>query len=123
MKCYCHPDVDALAICKSCCRALCRDCVTEVGLSCSCRGRCEADVATLNDLVERSRTAYQKNGAMTARAAIFVTLMGTLFTVLGVADVVGGVASEWSYAQVLMGILFGGWGVSLFASAKRMTQK
>ncbi len=60
---------------------------------------------------------------MTARAAIFVTLMGTLFTVLGVADVVGGVASEWSYAQVLMGILFGGWGVSLFASAKRMTQK
>ncbi|MGA2248287.1 MAG: B-box zinc finger protein [Verrucomicrobiota bacterium] len=30
MKCFNHPSVDAVALCKSCSRALCRECVGEV---------------------------------------------------------------------------------------------
>ena len=70
MKCYYHQTVDAVALCKSCSRALCAECISEVGLSCSCRNRCEADVATLNDLVQRGRSAYQKASANQFRSAL-----------------------------------------------------
>lgn len=60
MKCFNHASVDAVSVCKSCGRGLCRDSIAEVGLSCSCKGDCEQVVATMNDLVARGRTAYQK---------------------------------------------------------------
>ena len=123
MKCFYHPTVDAVATCKSCCRALCRDCIAEVGLSCSCRGRCESDVATLNALIERGRTAYQKTSANYLRSGIFVTLLGMMFLLLGVCGVISPQPSEWSYFLLFMGIIFAGWGVSQFVSAKRMSQK
>jgi len=64
----------------ACCgRAICRDCTAEVGLSCSCKGRCESVVATMNDLVERGRTAYQKTRTLQLRNAIFVILLGIVF--------------------------------------------
>lgn len=123
MKCYYHPTVDAVATCKSCCRALCRDCIGEVGLSCSCRGRCEADVATLNDLVERGRTAYQKTSATYFRSGIFIMMLGTIITVLGVVGVKSTERSELSYLLLFMGLIFFAWGVSHFVSSRRMSQK
>jgi hypothetical protein len=123
MKCYYHPSIDAVANCKSCCRALCRDCIAEVGLSCSCRGRCEPDVATLNELVERGRTAYQKTSATYFRSGIFVTLVGAIFAILGVVTFANSERSEGSYFLLFMGIIFIGWGVSHFVSARKMSQK
>lgn len=123
MKCYNHPAVDAVATCKSCARGLCRECIAEVGLSCSCRGRCEADVATLNDLVARAHTAYQKTSATYFRSGIFTTLLGTIFALLGVAGVSSRERSEWSFFMLFMGIIFIGWGVSHFVSARKMRQK
>lgn len=123
MKCYYHPTVDAVATCKSCCRALCRDCIAEVGLSCSCRGRCEADVSTLNDLVERGRTAYQKTSANYFRSGVFVTMLGVIFLSLGVVGVTSSESSEWSYFFLFVGLIFSGWDVSHFVSARKMRQK
>jgi hypothetical protein len=123
MKCYNHPTVDAVANCKSCARGLCRECIAEVGLSCSCRSRCEADVATLNDLVERGRTAYQKTSATYFRSGIFITLLGAIFGLLGVVGVTNSERSEWSFFLLFMGIIFAAWGVSHFVSARRMSQK
>jgi hypothetical protein len=123
MKCFNHSTVDAVALCKSCSRALCRDCIAEVGLSCSCRNRCETDVATLNDLVERGRTAYQKTSATYFRSGIFTCLMGAVFALLGAAGLMSGIGSEMGYFFLVMGLLFIGWGVSHFVSAKKMRQK
>ena len=123
MKCFYHPTVDAVATCKSCCRALCRDCIAEVGLSCSCRSRCEADVATLNELIERGRTAYQKTSATYFRSGIFVSLLGMIFVLLGAVGVSSSEHSEWSYFLLFIGIVFTGWGISHFVSAKRMSQR
>jgi len=96
MKCYNHPNVDAVASCKSCARGLCHECIAEVGLSCSCRGRCEADVATLNDLVERGRTAYQKASATYFRSGVFITMLGAVFELLGTVGVASSKRPEWS---------------------------
>ena len=123
MKCYYHPTVDAVATCKSCCRALCRDCIAEVGLSCSCRGRCEGDVAVLNELLERGRTAYQKTSATYFRSGIFVTLLGAVFLLLGLVGFTSGEYSEWTYVLMFIAIIFVGWGISHFVSARRMRQK
>ena len=123
MKCYYHPTVDAVATCKSCCRALCRDCIDEVGLSCSCRGRCEGDVAVLNELLERGRTAYQKTSATYFRSGIFVTLLGAVFLLLGLVGFTSGEYSEWTYVLMFIAIIFVGWGISHFVSARRMRQK
>lgn len=123
MKCFNHPTVDAVASCKSCCRGLCRDCIAEVGRSCSCRNRCEEDVAALNDLFERGRTVYQKTSAAYFRSGIFISLLGVLFLFLGIFSMAGENHTGWSYFLLFVGIVFAGWGLSFFVSAYKMNQK
>lgn len=123
MNCFYHQTVGAIALCKSCSRALCSGCIAEVGLSCSCRNRCEADVATLNDLAARGRTAYQKTSATHFRAGLFNFLIGSVFVLLGGVGVSKGTDGEWGYFFLLMGILFAGFGVSSLVSAKKWRQK
>lgn len=53
MKCFNYSEIDAVAICKSCGRGLCPQCVMEVGPSCSGKDRCEANVASMNELIQR----------------------------------------------------------------------
>jgi hypothetical protein len=123
MKCFYHPTIDAVALCKSCSRALCHECIAEVGLGCSCRNRCEADVATLNDLVERGRTAYQKTSATYFRTGLFTFLLGCVFFLLGAFGATRGAGGEWGYFFLVTGALFLGWGISYFVSARRAKQK
>lgn len=123
MKCFYHRGVDAVASCKACYRALCPDCIAEVGLSCSCRNRCEADVATLNELVERARTAYHKTSAAYFWSGLFTFLLGIPFLIFGLFAVSSGPRGQWGYLLLVIGILFAGWGVSQFVSARRMNRK
>lgn len=80
-------------------------------------------MATLNDLVERGRTAYQKTSATYFRSGLFTLLLGVPFLILGSVGVSSGTGGEWGYFLLVMGILFIGWGVSHFVSARRMSQK
>jgi hypothetical protein len=123
MKCYTHRDIEAVAVCRSCGRALCRECVTEVGLSCSCKGRCESVVAAMNELVERGRTAYQKTSVLQHRNGVFIILLGVAFLALGVIDLSRGEASEWTYFVFAAGVLFAGMGVSSLIAARRFREK
>ena len=123
MKCFNHSTVEAVAVCRSCGRALCHDCIAEVGLSCSCKGRCESVVATTNDLVERGRTAYQKTSTLQLRNGIFVILFGVVFVSLAVFRFSVGDASEWTYFFLAAGVLFAGMGVASLISARRFRQK
>jgi hypothetical protein len=45
MKCFNHRELDAIAVCKHCGRALCAGCVVESSGMSACKGRCEAGVA------------------------------------------------------------------------------
>ena len=123
MKCFYHPSSDAVAICKSCNRGLCPGCVVEVGLGSSCRNRCEVDVAILNELVQRGRTAYKKTSASYLRSGIFMMLIGSTFLVIGVRGLVEGVGGMAVYFPLSGGFLFGCWGVSYLFSARQINQK
>jgi len=120
MKCYNHPEIDAVGLCKSCGRGLCHECVSEVGTSISCKSRCESDVAAINELLQRGRTAYQKASGTFIRSGIFILLLGAVFLIIGV---VSSIASQPNYFLILMGLLFVSWGISQFFTARRYKQK
>jgi hypothetical protein len=71
MRCFYHRDLDAVATCKNCGRGLCDVCGVDVGNGLACRERCEAEVRSLNRIVERNKTAYEKTSAAYLKIAIF----------------------------------------------------
>ncbi len=120
MKCYNHPEIDAVALCKSCARGLCHECISEVGTSISCKNRCEADVAAVSELLQRGRTAYQKTSNTYLRSGIFILLLGAVFLLIGI---VSSVNSQPNYFLIITGALFVCWGISCLFSARRIGQK
>ena len=84
MKCFNHNGVDAVAICKSCNKALCHSCGIDVGNGIACEGGCEGEVRALNDQIRRNRTASQKTGYAYQRNALVCALIALVFVYLSV---------------------------------------
>ncbi|MEZ5406061.1 MAG: hypothetical protein R3F23_07795 [Verrucomicrobiia bacterium] len=83
MNCYYHPNTPAIALCKSCNRALCFECAVDVPPGTACKNRCEKDVATLNEIIQRNKTAYQKTGYAYKRNGLALLILAFIFLVLG----------------------------------------
>lgn len=119
MRCYYHPDVEAIALCKSCSRALCHNCAVDVPPGTACADRCEEEVQSLNLVLERSKTGYQKASAAYRRSSIGTWMMGTLMILFGVA-------AHFSDRKVIgvplmtMGGVFLFWGYLTYKSGKQM---
>jgi len=54
MKCFYHPQADAVGTCKHCHRGICSGCASERSGGLACRGRCEAMVDSVSALIERN---------------------------------------------------------------------
>lgn len=50
MKCFYHPESDAVGVCHCCQRGVCPQCAQEAGKAIACKGRCEQDVLALEEL-------------------------------------------------------------------------
>jgi hypothetical protein len=85
MRCFFHGDAEAVAVCKSCGRAICHDCSAEVGTAIGCRNRCESDVEALNAIIERSKTVYRKTSGVYWRTAWMFIGIGVLIGFGGVS--------------------------------------
>src|SRR2546423_584648 len=79
MKCFSHNTVEAVAVCRSCGRALCPNCVVEVGTVCACRNRCEQQVGALNAMVVGTRSAQRGMPIL----LVFLLVMGVVFLYWG----------------------------------------
>src|SRR5262245_62948562 len=66
MRCFYHPDVGAVALCKSCNRGLCAGCATEVPNGLACPGRCEAAAraSDISQLLSQGSLLYLVMGAV-----------------------------------------------------------
>jgi hypothetical protein len=84
MKCFNHEGADAVAICKNCNKALCHACAVDVGNGLACAGPCEQEVAALNELIRRNRTAAQRTSYAYRRNAIVCILLAMIFIYLSV---------------------------------------
>lgn len=88
MKCYYHPGIGTVAICKNCQRALCMDCAVDVGNGMACKNKCEEEVKAVNELLKRGQCAYQKAGSAYIGSAIMIGLLGLLFTGISILSLV-----------------------------------
>ena len=86
MRCYYHQDVDAVAVCKNCGRGLCPACAVDIGNGLACRNRCEEEARSLNRVIERNKTAYEKTSGAYSRVALFYAGLGAVVLVGGVMD-------------------------------------
>ena len=88
MKCFYHPEADAVAICKNCSRGLCRECVVDVKNGIACKDRCEEDVNALVKLVDHHVEAMASEerllgsrGRNALYSALIYIVVGILFIV------------------------------------------
>jgi hypothetical protein len=120
MKCFTHRNSDAIAVCRSCGRALCPDRVSEVGLSCACKNRCEPDVKRFNEMIAQGRPgpANRVNPASLVGydRVIFLMAMGLGFVWFGLYYFKGH-GPGWFFA--ILGTVFFIFGVSQFFVTKK----
>jgi hypothetical protein len=83
MKCYYHLETDAVATCKNCSRGLCPRCAADLRNGTACRDRCESEVQAVNDVIERSKTGYQKASGAYARNAFLYLMLGVIMAGVG----------------------------------------
>jgi len=127
MKCFNHPNVDAVAVCKSCGRALCHDCSADVSPGIACKEKCEEDVAIINRITQYSKKviASQQNKhsfQITSRAykrnAVCTLLAGIVFFVTGIIPILNGEGYYLSFAIVL-GVVFMIWAFFYYKGARQ----
>lgn len=85
MKCYHHPEADAIAICKHCCKAMCAACAKQSDWGFVCSQPCEEQVKTLQAMVERSRNMTPFAARTHLRSAIILFAMAAVFIGFGLA--------------------------------------
>jgi len=95
MRCFYHPDREAVGLCKNCQKALCAESAIDVGDGLSCPGRCELRVERRNASLGRADEMAAGWDSFMGAGSIFVALglwfstddlwSGALFACLGLA--------------------------------------
>jgi hypothetical protein len=99
MRCYQHPSVDAVGICRSCQKGLCRECAVDLGQGLACQNSCEQAVRDLIVMVDYTRKAYRTGSRTHATTATFSGLVSAMCFLPSALFFVGGNF----IASVLMG--------------------
>ena len=78
MKCYTHSQLDAIGMCKSCCKGLCLECSQDVGNGLACKNTCLEEVEAVNEIIARNKQLYsigQKAPLIPSGAVIYIMFM------------------------------------------------
>ena len=93
MKCFNHRELDAIAVCMRCGRALCSGCLSEVEGITACRARCEAAIEASQKLMQSSQQLMQvSRQRIELQAPVYVGLAYFLYA--------NGLGS-WGYAAFM----------------------
>lgn len=60
MKCFYHPELDAVALCKICHRGLCTDCFADAEEGVVCKNGCGQDAQAVNAIMAQGKAEYQR---------------------------------------------------------------
>jgi len=127
MRCFYHPDREAVGSCKSCGKGLCPECAVDLVKGLACRGRCEADVQAVIQLIDQNiRHMAVVESSLQGRASImqqgksaryangfFLLVAGVVLAIFGAADL-----DRFSFVLVL-GVVFLLFGVYWLILARR----
>jgi hypothetical protein len=86
MNCFNHRERPAIGLCKSCEKALCADCLTEVPHGLACKGSCEARVNLMNRIIDRNSRILSLQGRYIRRHGLLTLLFGLGLVIFAIAD-------------------------------------
>ena len=81
MRCYRHPDRDAIAVCVGCGRGICEDCATKIGGKFYCKECAEKLFEHPPHYVPRMQLEKKRSAS--------ITIAAILFFIIGILDVIG----------------------------------
>jgi hypothetical protein len=113
MKCFNHPDLDAIGICKNCNKGLCKDCLTEVDNGIACTSTCVDEVNQVNSLIQRNKHTHNVASSAHMRNVLLFGGMGIVFLIFGLTT--EGIGDFLT----IMGILFLLGGILSYTSARK----
>lgn len=86
MKCFSHPQNEAVGSCKYCFRGVCAQCARDSGVGLACSDKCESEVKSVHALVERNKKLTAFAPATHSRSAVMLLLMAAVFIVFGMVS-------------------------------------
>lgn len=86
MKCFNHPQNEAVGSCKHCFRGVCVQCARDSGVGLACSEVCEGEIKSLRALVERNKKLTAFAPKTHFRSALTLTLMAVVFIGFGVVS-------------------------------------
>lgn len=110
MKCFYHPEIEAVAICKNCHKAICKDCLVEVQNGVACKdsiNNCVTEVERLNRFLERSKIMAERTSTSFSRTIMFVGFLGLFFFLFGFVSIVLDPSRFWVHLlPLILGVVF-----------------
>lgn len=85
MKCFAHPQSDAVGTCKYCFKGICTECAKDSGIGLVCGPQCQEEVRSLKIMTDRNKQAFPLVGKTHTRNAVLLALFGTCFVVFSFA--------------------------------------
>jgi hypothetical protein len=119
MKCYYHPEKDAVGVCFSCQKGICKECTIEIENVVACKNRCENNAKDLLEL--RQKTLHAPR-----RMKEYYSIMSYVFIIVGIFMMLI-TLSETNERLIIIGWLFTFFmlvlGVILFVFASNIWKK
>ena len=107
MKCFNHPEVDAVGSCKHCFKGLCTRCAKDSGVGVVCSQACEDEVRSVRAMLERSRKMQPLAVNAHLRSAIWLVALAAVFIAWGLISDHGAIMVVIG-AVMLLGAAFAG---------------
>lgn len=117
MRCFVHPDREAVAICRTCATGICRECGVDVGSGFACSAKCAEDVRRYLEFYEQSLQS-QKPSIQEICIAVpspqkFISQDQRLMIQVGALEQASQrTVRRWAWLQFFVGTLLVGWGTS-----------
>jgi hypothetical protein len=81
MRCFRHPQSEAVGTCKYCFKGVCTECAKDTGIGIVCSPQCEEEVKSLQAIVDKSKQVFPLVAKTHGRNAILLALFGVAFFV------------------------------------------
>jgi hypothetical protein len=85
MHCFNHPTYEAAGVCRNCGRALCHDCIAICEEAVACKGKCEARVEAIQQMITTNQVTTRALPSQMRQNGIYAITCGVLFALMGSA--------------------------------------
>jgi hypothetical protein len=117
MICYNHTDKQAVAICKNCFKAICKECAIPDDNGFTCSDKCHQEIVTYHAMMEKSKTMYGLKPGRAPITTIFLLIGGVPFLCMGIFSLFNG---DWfGLFMLVMGIIFLSLGIVSYINLRK----